>query len=199
MANSTAKAKKKQWQAYLKEEVKTESSLKQSGLQTLTDLVLGVVVGGAVGSAVGKPSFFLGLAGTFAGHYTGQKWLTPIGLGMMASTVVKASSEKTVQGFDVKTELQNAKERLNQFKNALMEKTYLDKVIKSKQAGSSSSKTIDEGVSGFGTVSDNERALEEVEKQLVKSAVAFQRSRGQSTSGLEDEIQGTEEVDFSGM
>lgn len=198
MAKSAAKAKKKQWQAYLKEEVKTESSLKQSGIQTLTDLLLGVVVGGAIGSAVGKPSFFLGLAGTFAGHYTGQKWLTPIGLGMMGSTVVKASSEKTVEGFDVKTMTQNAKERLSQFKNALMEKTYLDKVIKPKSSGSSN-KVIDEGVSGLENVSENERALEEIEKQLVKSAVAFQRSRGGSTAGLEDEIQGTEEVDFSGM
>jgi len=198
MANSAAKAKKKQWQAYLKEEVKTESSLKQSGIQTLTDLLLGVVVGGVIGSAVGKPSFFLGLAGTFAGHYTGQKWLTPIGLGMMGSTVVKASNEKTVEGFDAKTMMQNAKERVSQFKDGLLEKTYLDKVIKPTSKGSNN-KVIDEGVSGFGNVSDNERALEEVEKQLVKSAVAFQRSRGQSTSGLEEEFQGTQEVDFSGM
>lgn len=188
MANSVElKLKKQRWKAKALGELKTEGSIKNTGIKTGVELLLSVLVGGAIGSFVGRPSFLLGLGATATGHYLGASWLPPVGIGMMAAS--NPMGVNTVGGFD----LAGGKERLINFKDSLLHRTYLDKIFKKK-----SGKESEDGTSGFGIVS--EQTLNEVERQLVQSAMQFQRQRGQSTAGFEDDMQGVEnEPDFSGM
>lgn len=188
MASVTAKLKKQHLKSKFLEE-KSEGDLKNSGLKTLADIGLSVIVGGGLGAVIGKPAFLIGLGGTFAGHYTGINWITPIGVGMMASSNLIGGD--SVSGFD----LQGAKDRLLNFKDSLLHRTYLDKVIKKP----SSENTNGEGTSGLGNVNEYNKALNDIEAQLVQSAMDFQRSKGESTAGIEDEMQGYTETDFSGM
>jgi len=194
MASVEAKIRKEKWKAKALKEMKTEGDWKNTGIKTGIEMLLSVLVGGAIGSTIGKPSLVLGLATTAFGHYTGVNWLPPIGIGMMASSNPLGTKQPTVSGFDIKTEVQNAKDRLVGFKDSLLQRTYLDKII--KPTGNSGS---GETTNGFGSVGDNNDALRQVEDQLVRSAIEFKRERGESTSGLEEEMQGTNEPDFSGM
>lgn len=193
MASVAAKINKQKWNAkILSNEVKTEGDLKNSGMKTLVELGLSVLVGGAIGSVVGRPAFLVGLAGTFAGHYTGINWIAPIGVGMMASSL-SAGGQKTMSGYD----LEGVKDRLLSFKDSLIHRTYLDKVLPKGKSGED--ERVDEGTSGLGNIAEHNKTLKAIEDQLVKSAIAFQRKRGGSTAGIEEEVEGMYETDFSGM
>lgn len=187
MASVAERIKKEQLKSKFLES-KTEGDLKASGLKTLMDIGLSVLIGGGLGAAIGKPAFLIGAGSAFAGHYTGINWITPIGVGMMASSNLTGD---TMSGYD----LQGFKDRLLTFKDSLLQRTYLDKVIKKKNPGERS----EEGTSGLGNVDQYNRALKDVEAQLVQSAMDFQRRKGESTAGIEDEVQGYTETDFSAM
>lgn len=185
MASVAAKLKKEQLKSKFLDS-KTEGDLKGSGLKTLADIGLSVLVGGGLGAVIGKPAFLVGMGSAFVGHYTGINWITPIGVGMMASSNLTGD---TMSGYD----LQGIKDRLLTFKDSLLQRSYLDKVIKSKSSGS------EEGTSGLGNVEQYNKALKDVEAQLVQSAMNFQRRKGESTAGIEDEMNGYTDTDFSGM
>lgn len=189
MANSVElKLKKQKWKAKALGELKTEGSVKNTAIKTVVETVLSVVIGGAIGSYVGRPSFFVGLGATTLGHYLGASWLPPVGIGMMAASNLMGVN--SVEGFS----LAGGKDRLISFKDSLLHRTYLDKIFKKKSGGNEPG---EDGTSGFGNVSD--QALNEIEKQLVRSAMEYQNQRGQSTEGLEDDSEGENEPDFSGM
>jgi len=196
MASTEVKRNKEKWKArYILEEMKTENDLKNSLGKTAAIVGLSVLGGGTLGAVLGKPSFFAGLGITFLGYYKDIPWLAPVGIGMMASSHITSVGNPSVSGFELKNETAKAKERLVSFKDTLMKKTYLDKVFKSKTPGG------DETTSGLGTTNDPEQSLSQIEQQLVNSAMAFQRRRGESTSGMEEEMQGHDlnEPDFSGF
>lgn len=191
MTSVAAKIERAKWNAkILAGETKTKSDWKNSGVKTLVELGLSVIVGGALGSVIGRPAFLVGLAGTFAGHYTGINWIAPIGVGMMASSL-PIGGNKTMSGYD----LEGFKDRLLNFKDSFIHRTYLDKVIPKKK----SADETEDGTSGFGDIAESNKALKEIEEQLVQSAIEFQRKRGGSTEGIEEEVEGMYETDFSGM
>lgn len=192
MANKAAELKEKWSAKILSNEVKTEGDLKNSGMKTLVELGLSVLVGGAIGSVIGRPAFLVGLAGTFTGHYTGINWIAPIGVGMMASSL-SAGGQKTMSGYD----LEGVKDRLLSFKDSLIHRTYLDKVL--PKGKSAADERVDEGIIGLGNIAEHNKTLKAIEDQLVRSAIAFQRKRGASTAGIEEEVEGMYETDFSGM
>lgn len=192
MASVEFKMKKLQWKAQALKQMQTEGSLKNTGIKTGVETLLSVLIGGAIGSYVGRPSFVAGLAATASGHYFGINWLSPIGIGMMAAS--NPMSVNSVSGFDHK----GGKERLIHFKDSLLHKTYLDKVFK-KGNNENGDSTY-----GIGELEAQTQSLNEIEKQLVQSALEFQRQRGESTAGLEDDFQGihhrhASEPDFSRM
>lgn len=197
MASVAAKLKKQKWLSNaFNGEMKTDGDIKNTAIKTTVETVLSVLVGGAIGSSVGRPSFLLGLGATATGHYMGIKWLAPIGIGMMASSN-PMGIDKPVSGFDI----EGVKDRLVSFKDSLLHRTYLDKVF--KKANGSANRTIEapseEEVNGIGDLGFHRRALRDVENQLVRSAMDFKRSRGESTEGIEDDEQCTDEPDFSGF
>lgn len=180
----------------------TKGDMKSTALKTLAYTGIGVIGGGLAGAVLGKPSFFLGAVLTGVGFYKDITWLAPLGLGMMASSHITSGSTNTVEGFSVKQETENIKARLVDFKDGLFSKTYMDKVFKKKTPETKTpgdAITVDKGTtSGFGSVEDNIKTLDNMEQQLVASAMEHQiRNAGEPSAtqvnGVEDE------PDFSGM
>ena len=205
MASSISIDKPKAVSSILGENTKGKG--KESVYKTLANVGVAVIGGGLVTAIIGKPSFLLGLGLTGLGYYKDISWLAPLGIGMMASSnLVSNESNTGVSGFNLKQETENAKSRLKSFGSSLLSKTYIDKVIKPKATSkSSANRTIEtpvmeETTEGFGSVEANLNVLNQIEKQLVSSAMEIQNQRKeQSTQGFNDEVNGIDEMDFSGL
>ena len=205
MASSISIDKPKAVSSILGENTKGKG--KESVYKTLANVGVAVIGGGLVTAIIGKPSFLLGLGLTGLGYYKDISWLAPLGIGMMASSnLVSNESNTGVSGFNLKQETENAKSRLMSLKDSLLSKTYIDKVIKPKATSkSSANRTIEtpvmeETTEGFGSVEANLNVLNQIEKQLVSSAMEIQNQRKeQSTQGFNDEVNGIDEMDFSGL
>lgn len=184
---------------------KTTGKVKETAFKTLAHIGVGIIGGGLAAAVIGKPAFLIGGGLTFYGYYKDISWLAPLGLGMMASSHLVPNDTGTgVSGFSLKQETENAKTRLSSLKDSLLSKTYLDKIIKPKTASSkSANRTMqasndEETTEGFGSVSDNLQALDRIEQQLMTSAMEIQ-NQNKGTQGVNDEINGYDEQDFSGF
>lgn len=159
------------------------------------------VLGGGLGAAIfGRPSFIIGAGLTFAGCYKKDNhWLTPLGLGMMATSVANSNTINGVEGFSVKNEIDKAKTRFVDLKESLMRKTYLDEIIKSKSKSGNkrNMNAIEETTNGFGSVNANLNVLDQVEQKLIADAIALQNKGGRSVQGYEGDFNGLDEVDLS--
>jgi hypothetical protein len=205
MASSISIDKPKSVSSILGENTKGKG--KETVYKTLANVGVAVIGGGLVTAIIGKPSFLLGLGLTGLGYYKDISWLAPLGIGMMASShLVPNESNTGVSGFNLKQETENAKSRLMSFKDSLLSKTYIDKVIKPKATSKNSANrmietpAMEETTEGFGSVEANLNVLNQIEKQLVSSAMEIQNQRKeQSTQGFNDEMNGVDEMDFSGL
>lgn len=185
----TIKAKKRK-KFLAKVETPKEKAM-NSGMSILKDVGIGIVGGGLVGSLIGKHSFLAGLVTSFGGYYSGNTTISTLGFGMMAANgfqIAKGQPAAPVQGlegFDFKQELENAKQRVLNFRDNFAEKLYLDDLMKKDE------------VSGLGEVDyylygeeEDEEAMAELdrlEQQLVTSAMDFQQSQKLSGYELENE------------
>jgi hypothetical protein len=166
------KAKKKHFLSGMNEELPTKGNAKNTLLETGKDILIGVLGGGLIGAVIGRPSLAVGIITTGAGHYTDNKLIQLIGIGMMAANGFQKSG--TVSGLDG---LAGVKERLQAYKESISEKFYLDKIIKKKA-----------GTSGFGelqyfsypdsSVNGELAALDDIENQIAESAMQFQMNGG---------------------
>ena len=181
-------------------DINPKGDMKKAALKTLAETGISVIGGGLAGAVLGKPSFLVGLVLAGVGYYKGVSWLAPLGLGMMSTSHLSSAKSDGVSGFDLKTETNNAKKRVLSFKDSLLQKTYLDKIIPSKKA-SSNRLIAEESTEGFGSTQANLNALDDVEKQLNASAKSFYGRSGNAPSGsFFTPIEGgIDELDFSGM
>lgn len=151
-------AKKKGFLSGMNGSLDTKGNIKNSSLETGKDLLIGVIGGGLIGAAVGKPSMLVGIATTLGGHYSGNKLVQILGLGIMAGGTFKSAS--TVSGLEG---MDGVKERLQAFKQVLSDKFYLDK-IKKKVAATKSTNGI--GELQYFTYPEGElAALNDIERQ----------------------------------
>lgn len=170
----------------------TAGNAKNSGIELLKDLGMGVV-GAGVGVAMGKPSLLIGIGVTFLGHYTGSSLVSSAGIGMIASGGTKVVSD-AVSGVEGMDGMEQVKTRLKAFGNNLKERLYLDKIIKAKPK--------EEGTSGLGRVRYfkypqaevkelDMSGLDSIERDLEASAASYQRQMS-GTNGIEgyDEVSG---------
>lgn len=174
-------------------------NLKHSAIETGKDLLIGVIGGGIAGAVIGKPALLIGVGVTGYGHYAKKPALTTFGIGMMASGGFSGgNTTQGVDGFNV----EDVKARVMNFKDSITSRLFLDKIIKKKEATEKTEQT-ENGPNGVGEVQyftyPNQSkeldfsALDNLEKQIVKSGVAYQKS----IQGTEDEetVQGNfEEV-----
>ena len=180
-------AKKKHTLAIIKK-LETKGNAKNSAIETVKDLAVGVIGGGLVGAAVGKPSLLVGLGTSMIGHYTGSSLATSFGLGMMASGGYQIGSD-AVHGTSL-SGLDEAKERMKSFGDNIKKRFYLDKIIKPKEK--------DESTNGLGNVKyfkypkSKEQeldmsALEHIEAQIAKAGAQYEEKQ---MSGTYDDLAG---------
>ena len=166
--------------------LETKGSAKNSAIESLKDLVVGVVGGGLAGAAFGKPSLLFGLGTSLIGHYMGSSTATSFGLGMMASGGYQITSG--TNGVNGLGAVDAAKERIKAFGKNLKARFYIDKIIKPKKK--------DEGTDGMGNVQyfkypSDEKALDlgalnSIEDQITREAE-------KQMSGADDDVSGTME------
>ena len=177
---------------FLKEIKTTGDIVKNSAIGALRDVGIGVVGGGLVGSVVGRHSFLVGLATSFGGYYAANPTVASLGMGIMAANGFQVSRNNApsgtqgLEGFDFKQEMENAKQRVVNFRDNFAEKLYLDKFLK-KDMGDLGD--IDYYLHG-GELGDEEDAIAEldrIEEQLIDSAETFNEENSvNGTSELND-------------
>jgi len=118
------KASKKAMIAQLSSRLETKGNVKHTAMETGKDVLVGVLIGGLSAALIGKPAFLVGLTITGLGHYAGNTLASTVGLGMMASGNIVGSAVSGLDGMN------GIKERMQAFKQSMMERTYLDKLVK---------------------------------------------------------------------
>ena len=184
-------ARKKNFLKGMNEELPTKGNVKNTVLETGKDLLVAVLGGGLIGSAIGRPSLAIGLVTTGTGHYTQNRLLTLLGIGMMAANGFQKS--KAVNGLEG---LDGVKERLMAYKENFSEKLYLDKIIKPK-------KQEEESTNGMGNVqyfkypqSENKEldmgSLDNIEQEITRLGEQYERKQMSGTyddmAGMNDEV-----------
>ena len=184
-------ARKKNFLKGMNEELPTKGNVKNTVLETGKDLLVAVLGGGLIGSAIGRPSLAIGLVTTGTGHYTQNRLLTLLGIGMMAANGFQKS--KAVNGLEG---LDGVKERLMAYKENFSEKLYLDKIIKQKSAAAAAT-------NGFGELqyfnynkdlNGGLNALNAIEDQLIESGMQFQQMSGAALPEMEEDDQWEERL-----
>lgn len=176
----------------LTSELDTKGSAKNSAIETLKDLTIGVVGGGLAGAAIGKPSLLVGLGASLIGHYAGVPMATSFGLGMMASGGYQIGSG-AVNGL---SGMNGVKERVKSFSENFKQRLYLDKIIKPK-------KQEEESTNGMGNVqyfkypqSENKEldmgSLDNIEQEIARLGEQYERKQMSGTyddmAGMNDEV-----------
>jgi len=167
------KAKKKHFLSGMHGNLPTKGNAKNTALATGKDILVGALGGGLIGAAIGKPSLIVGIITTGAGHYTGNKLVQILGIGMMAGGgLQKSAAVSGLQGLD------GVKERLQAFKQSMTEKLYIDKIMKKKGG------TV--GELQYFTYPDTMGALNDIERQIERSALQFQGGDDELEVGIVD-------------
>lgn len=181
-ARYAKKAKRQHFMQGFGSELQTKGDLKNSALETGKGILIGVLGGGLIGAAIGRPSLLVGIVTTGVGHYSGNKPIQLLGLGMMAANgFQKATAVRGIEGLD------GVKERLQAFKESFSEKLYLDKL---KKKGIAAGTTAGFGDLQYFSYPNNDlAALDAIESQLTDSAMQFQGSLPEAEfSGAEEEF-----------
>ena len=118
------KIRKRAMIAQLSSRLETKGNIKHTAMETGKDVLVGVLIGGLSAAIIGKPAFLIGLGVTGLGHYAGNTLASTIGLGMMASGNIVGGAVSGLDGMN------GIKERMQAFKQSMMERTYLDKLAK---------------------------------------------------------------------
>lgn len=175
-----AKAKKNRYQkaaakeatlAKLSSRLDTKGDVKHSAMETGKDLLIGVLGGGLVAALIGKPAFLVGLGVTGIGHFAGNTLASTFGLGMMAGGNIVGGSVSGVDGLD------GAKERVQAFKDSMLQRTYLDRFVKKEAVNGTVGALQYFDYGQMSGASDNPElygmgALDEIEQSLADVGLA---------------------------
>jgi hypothetical protein len=207
---ATAEAKKFVYKPdYLLRKIDSTDNLKNTAIKTGAHLVIGVGAGTIGTCFLGKWGFLAGIGLIGLGCYKDLSWAVPMGIGMSSSALMLAKEDVSAgrEGFDMNSEVAKAKSRLSALSESFMSKSYIDKIFKAKSEDGtkklSAGANESEDISGLG-VPVSEETLQEIEKQLVASAMEYERnnhaeSSRQMEGTLEPEMMGLEDVDYSRM
>jgi len=171
--------------------LETKGDPKNTAIETVKDVVVGVVGGGLVGAAIGKPSFLVGLGVTGMGHYTGHRLASLFGVGLMAANGFQNKSVSGVDGLSMDA----VKERVTAYSQNLKEKLYLDKVpFLNKNKASETTNGMGElqffnhanDMNGAYNELHNElAALDHIERQIENSGIAHMQMTGIGMGDME--------------
>jgi hypothetical protein len=191
-------ATKKAMLNQLSSRLDTKGDLKHSALETGKDLLIGVLGGGLVAALIGKPAFVIGLGITGVGHYAGNTLASTFGLGMMAGGNIISGTVSGIDGLD------GAKERVTAFKDSMLQRTYMDKIIKKK--ADTVSGTIGElqyfdygqmtGATDNPELYGDMGALNDIEQRIEDAGMA--RLQGTGMGAMQD-MEGLGDKDLDGL
>lgn len=174
---------------------KTKGKFAASGIQMGRDLVLGGLIGGGLGHLVGRPGALMGIGINGLAYYLGYPGMAGLGTGMLAAGLFKARKDPAAPNArlaDGSVDDGGLPKRKEQFKARFKEATeaikynlYLDKLpfLKKKDAASTT------GEGNLGMLGNP--TLDEIESQLLSSAIEFQRQN--SAGGFTPEIEEPQE------
>ncbi|MCC7303476.1 MAG: hypothetical protein IT233_12625 [Bacteroidia bacterium] len=179
--------------------------LKKGAGQAALRLVTGLA-GGFTGAAIGRWSVLGGILATGTGEVIGSPELTSFGVGMMASNLMP--STETVNGpeEEKKSAITKAKDRAKAYGKGILQKFWLDKVIKKKESDSTEKKTetttkTEEKPMGEVTYYTHPQSetdqmdlseLEKYEEKIKESASDFEKEQEIIS---QPEMKGTEEIE----
>ena len=173
------KAKKKHFLSGMNEGLPTKGNAKNTMLETGKDILIGVLGGGLIGAAIGKPSLLIGVVTTGAGHFTGNKLVQILGIGMMAgSGFQKVGTVSGIEGLD------GIKERVLAFKESFTDRLYLDKILKKKTATTNGIGDVQ--YFSYDTMNGSLAALDDIEDQIAQSALQFSGGTDELEIGMVD-------------
>lgn len=185
-------SRKKSLLGEITRDLETKGDMKNSAIETLKDVVVGVVAGGVAGSAIGRASLIIGAAVTGLGHYYKSRLASIFGVGMMAAngyqqtnTQMQGTPKDGLEGM-----IEGAKERVMNFKDTFTQKLFLDKVLKSKEE-KKEEQTKGVGDVQYFTYPENKElgegkeldltALDNLEKQIAESGASFNKKTNMGT------------------
>lgn len=184
--------RKQKIQEILSKPQKTDKNVKNSIIETVKQIVVGVLGGGAAGAAIGKPAFGIGAILSGVGHFTGQALLSMFGFGMMASNSYSKQEESEDQPV-----MEKAKARVKSFGETFKQKLYLDKLpIGSKKESnsdnqqssddtnsSSDPKQVSNSLSG----ADPNIVIDNLENDLIQAAESYAQTDISDSLELEND------------
>lgn len=163
--------------------------------------------GGFAGAAMGRLSFLTGLVVTGAGEIMGSPAVASFGLGMAVSNVYSMTT--AVNGTEPTSKIEAAKERMKHYGKGIMQKLYLDKLIKKKESEqkttteqtttttANTNTTTNTVTNGMGEVQYFKYPLSDKPDQMDLSELErFEKEIQQSAENFAQEnksVQGTEE------
>lgn len=115
-----------------------KGDVKNTGIKTLADLIVGATAGAGIGAAAGKHAKWVGLGLILSGHYFGDEsgLMRTAGVAAIAYGIAKHFENEelsgTVQGLGLLGEAQKAKTRLSAFKDEVLGTYYLDRLMGKK-------------------------------------------------------------------
>ena len=186
---AAANAKNAKLLKSLNNKLPTKNSVKNSVLETVKDIA-GVVIGGFAGAAIGKPSLAIGIGLTGAGHFTNTPLLTSFGVGVMASNGFQGG--KGTDGLDG-MDMASVKERINNYKENLLQKTYIDKILPKKEEATKATNGIgdlqffthsNDYRSGITSGNDDFAGMNTIEENVIQSGMAHMRNN--NIQGMDD-------------
>jgi hypothetical protein len=169
----------------------TKGDIKGSLIETGKDVLM-VVCGGAIGSVIGRASFISGVGITTIGHYSKNRWVTTLGIGMMAAPIIPTTA--SVNGMPT-SGLDGAKERLLAFKDEVSKKLFLDKIKKNNPSTAGGDSTTMGEVQYFNYPEDSMelsaseldmRALDELEEKINSSASSYEAKQIKGIESSDD-------------
>lgn len=129
----------------------TKGNIKNTGIKSLVDLLLGATLGAGIGASSGRLALPIGLVLIAGGHYMDEKTgiIRLAGAATVAYGIGKAIQNKNVaeetamDGITLAGETSKAKSRLTAFKDELITAFFLDKVLNKDSNESSEIGAID--------------------------------------------------------
>ena len=128
------KANKKTMLEGITSDLETKGDVKNTLIETGKDLLVGGIGGSLVGAVIGRLSLAIGAVVTGIGHYTKSRLTSMFGVGMMAGGAI---TPPTLAGQEDGDLMDGIKERATAFKDNLLHRTFLDKVLPPAQGAPS--------------------------------------------------------------
>jgi hypothetical protein len=180
-------ATKETWKA----SVKVPKSKDWTEVVAKTAVDIGAATAGGIGgSFAGKAAVPIGIALSALGNATGHRWLTSLGIGMIASPFDPFKAGKTTDtGFNLKNEFEAGKVRGKDYIEMLKEKFFINKILgknqSTEQTDTSDTSTDTPSVNGLdsGIPKATLDRLTDFDQQILSDGIEYQANRETSSDG----------------